>query len=295
MTLGLCVKNDETTITKTLDSILSLDYPHDYVEIVVVDGCSKDRTGDIIKKRLKTSEFKWKMLSDDGRGLGYARQLVIIKSGGKYVIWIDGDHIVPKDYVKKHVEFMERYPSLAGANALMSVSKRNVPEKLEGYFWYFSCKNAAKRGFELKSLGSAGGIFRIQAIKDVGGYDTNIKGACEDGDLARRLVDFGWKLSMNLNTFYVHLMVTSWISIWKRHFWYGYGNHYLKHKYPDSVKIAPYLPPRSTISGFKIGIMWYKLTRDFICLLEPIHKTWRCIAWLFGYLKAHLRGYGHKK
>lgn len=109
VTLGLVVKNKEETIRNTMDSILLIDYSYDKVEVIAVDGCSKDKTMEIINEKLENAPFKWKLLSDEGKGLGYARQLVVHNVKGKYIIWVDGGHVIPKDYIRKHVKFIEKY------------------------------------------------------------------------------------------------------------------------------------------------------------------------------------------
>jgi GT2 family glycosyltransferase len=294
VTIGLVVKNNEETIRNTMNSILLIDYPYDKVEVIAIDGRSKDRTMDVISEMLRHAPFKWKLLSDEGKGLGYARQLVIRDARGKYVIWVDGDHVIPRDYIKKHVGFIEKYSNLAGAGAFVKSPKINVVQTLEEYFWLYINQNRVKRHIKLESVGSAGSIYRVDAIREVGGYDTKIKGAGEDVDLEKRLLERGWKLAMNSSATFTHLMRTSWVKLWKTWFWYGYGAHYTNHKYPNSVNIGPYLPPRATVSGVKLGLILYRITGDLTCFLMTVHKTVKCIAWLFGYSKSHLDGYGHK-
>lgn len=291
-TLGLVVKNNEKTIGKTVESLLNIDYPFSNLEVIVVDGRSVDKTKEIITKGFGVCKFKWIMLSDDGKGLGYARELVVENAKGKYIIWVDGDHVLPSDYVKKHIQLMESYPKLAGAEAFVETARRNIVETLEEYFWDHVNRRRAKNS-ELKSMGSAGAIYRVSAVREAGGYDTEIKGACEDVDLSKRLLKRGWKLAINSRVKYTHLARSSWLSLWRQWFWYGYGGHYINHKYPRSVNIFAYLPPRTILSGFRLASIYYRMTGDPICWLNPIHKTWKCLAWLFGYFKAHLNNYGH--
>lgn len=51
--LGLCVKNAEATIEDAMNSILNQDFPHRSVELIIVEGCSKDGTFSIIEKCLR--------------------------------------------------------------------------------------------------------------------------------------------------------------------------------------------------------------------------------------------------
>jgi len=48
VTVGLCVKNSEKTVKDTVDSIIKQKYLPNLMEIIVVDGDSKDRTLSIV-------------------------------------------------------------------------------------------------------------------------------------------------------------------------------------------------------------------------------------------------------
>jgi len=111
VTIGVCVKNVERTIYNTLNSILSQDFSHNLIEIIIVDGKSIDETLKIIKRILKRCDIKSRIFIEN-KGLGFARQLVVENASGKYIVWVDGDMIIPNDFVRKQVEFMEKNPKV---------------------------------------------------------------------------------------------------------------------------------------------------------------------------------------
>ena len=47
------VKNEELYISNLLDSVISTSYPHDHLQVIVVDGMSEDNTWHIIERYLK--------------------------------------------------------------------------------------------------------------------------------------------------------------------------------------------------------------------------------------------------
>ncbi|UCG55345.1 MAG: glycosyltransferase [Dehalococcoidia bacterium] len=97
VTIGMCVKNAEETIQDAIDSIIAQDFPHNLLMLIVVDGYSCDKTLSIIKARLSEVDFKYKIFFEK-QGLCQARQFVVDNAEGKYVIWIDGDMTIPKDF-----------------------------------------------------------------------------------------------------------------------------------------------------------------------------------------------------
>lgn len=288
--LGLCTRNNAPTIRSTIESILAQDYPLQSFRLVVVDGLSSDRTVDIVRSMLEACSMNWILLCDDGRGLAFARQLVVTSSTGKYVIWIDGDHVLSPDFISKHVDFMERNPDVGAAEGLMQYTAVNLPSRLEGYSWYVYGLRRFDR--DLDSLGSAGAIYRISVITSVGGYDIRIKGAGEDGDISHRIRIAGWKLRMNPEAKFKHVMRTSWGSLWSEYFWWGYGSHFVSHCHKGLVNPYRFLPPLAFLAGIRLGIRAYLMTKDLSCILMPFHYAWKRTAWTWGYLRAHLDGYG---
>ena len=61
------VLNMGRTIRATLDSLMKLDYPRENLEIIVVDGNSKDETRKIV------GEYPVLLVDQEGRGLNAAR------------------------------------------------------------------------------------------------------------------------------------------------------------------------------------------------------------------------------
>jgi len=81
VTIGFCVKNCEDTVKEALVSVVNQDYPHELIEIIVVDGKSNDRTMQIVKEILSSSDIKAKLFLED-KGLGFARQIVLDNATG---------------------------------------------------------------------------------------------------------------------------------------------------------------------------------------------------------------------
>jgi len=137
---------------------------------------SNDRTLSIIKDCLWRVNFRTKIFTAKG-GLGWQRQIVVENAEGDYILWVDADMILTNDYVKRHVDFMEKNPKVGIAKGLESL--RNVKGVLptlevlsrlvEKMVNYQSSKNKYS-----KTLGTGGSIYRTKIIKDVGGFDKNL-------------------------------------------------------------------------------------------------------------------------
>ena len=292
VTIGLCVKNCSETISETLKCIISQDYSSEMIEIIVVDDNSSDNTLSRITETLANSPFKFRVFSTKGKGLGVARQLVVNSANGKYILWIDGDMIVPENYVKLQVEFMEKNPQVGKARAKWGIlDEDSLPAKLESMRLIEHLSNKKTSSSYLVGIG--GSICRTKALREIGGFDENIKGAGEDIDLAVRLAK-SWKFAISNAVFYHHFRKT-WRGLWQQYFWYGYGMHYVNHKHKGISKVWTYLPPVSLSAGLRQAFIAFKQTKEKIAFLLPLQYFFKYSAWILGYVESHLNGYDIQK
>ena len=247
------------------------------------------RTDRVIWNGLSNVDFDHKIYRDS-KGLGAARQTVVDKASGKYVVWIDGDMILPDNYVRKQVDFMECHPSVAvaGGKYGLHIGYGAVAD-LENLVYFVDSVYGGRTASRFGQLpGTEGSIFRVEALKEVGGFDVNIKGAAEDTELACRLIAAGWELTAT-DQFFVESTRNSLFSLWQQYVWYGYGGHFIFHKNRDMLTLWKMTP----IAGFVAGLLRfpgaYKLIHKKFVFLLPLHYTFKRIAWLFGFFKAHLK------
>jgi len=286
VTVGMCVRNCEATIKEAMESIIGQHFPYELMELIIVDGCSKDRTLLIIKDCLSKTNIKNKVFCEN-EGLGRARQIVVDNSSGNYIIWVDGDMLLSKDFVRKQVEFMERNPAVGiakgryelcpGANLLSTLEiYSRVADKITDY----SLEKA-----RFKSLGTSGCIYRIEAIRQVGGFDQNIRGYGEDWDAEYRVRTIGWSLCTNQAYYrdYERFGVT-WKELWRRYWKRGYDLNYFFQKYRGVIHLYRMLPLIAFISGLLNSLALYKLTRQKIVFFLPFQCIFKMTVWWLGYI-----------
>lgn len=294
VTVGLCVKNAEKIVKRALDSLVVQTLPAQDLELIVVDGNSKDNTMRIVEDSLRSARFKVRFLAESS-GLGFARQLVVDEATGKYVVWVDADMVLPPDYLENQVVFMESHPRIGIAGGRYNVhvghglvaDLENIVYAVDSVFGLRA--NASKFGV---LPGAEGAIYRVEAVRQVGGFDTKIDGAAEDTEMAYRVRAHGWELAVTEEMFTESTRL-SWGSLWSQYVWYGRGGHFIFHKDPDSLSLWKMSP----LAGFLAGILRspgaYLLTRKLSFFLLPIHYMFKRLAWFCGFCGAHFDGYGH--
>ena len=291
VTVGVCVRNCEDFIKEAIDSIIGQDFPHELMELIIVDGYSEDKTLSVLKESLEKTDLRHKIFYEN-EGLGRARQIVVDNAGGDYIVWVDGDMVLSRDFVRKQVEFMERNPEVGiakgkygltpGANwiATLEIYSRAASKMVD-----FNDKATSR----FKSMGTSGCIYRVKAIRQVGGFDENIKGYGEDLDAEIRIRAVGWLLFMTDVTYrdYERHGLTG-KDLWLKYLRRGYDIHHFAHKNKSVIDFHKMLPPAAFLGGLFHSVTIYKLTRRKVAFLLPLQCALKNTAWCLGFLRSHL-------
>ena len=97
--------NGEKTIKDCLNSILAQDYQN--LEIIVVDNASTDGTKEILN-RFKNYDLRFTII-ENPKNIGFAgMNIAIDASRGEYILYLNQDVILDKDFINNAVGLMER-------------------------------------------------------------------------------------------------------------------------------------------------------------------------------------------
>ena len=283
VTVGLCVKNAETTVRKAVNSIINQDYPLGSMEIIIVDGYSRDKTVPIIKESLIQTNIREKIFYEN-LGLGKARQIVVENALGYYIVWVDGDMVLPRNFIRRQVGFMDANPKVGIGKGKYGLNKKdNLVATLESMEFLINFQDEGET--DSKALGTSGCIYRLQAIRQAGGFDENMNGVGEDQDTEYRVRERGWKLCVTNAVFYEKRRET-WRSLWNEYFWHGSGGRDLFRKNWQMLNLYKMLPPVAIVAELFRVPSAYRITRRKVVLLLPFHYVFKRIAWLLGFLKS---------
>ncbi len=87
--------NEASFIGSTLDQIHEQSYPAHLVELLVVDGGSKDETCNLVRCWQKRRHRRVRLLTNPGKLSSRARNIGIAASSGDYVLFIDAHVFIP--------------------------------------------------------------------------------------------------------------------------------------------------------------------------------------------------------
>lgn len=105
VTIIIPVYNSEKYIGRCLDSVISQSYT-DFKILVVNDG-SKDNSQQIINEYISRYPEKIISIEQENKGVAVTRNESIKKAMGKYIMFIDNDDFIDKDYIKTYISTIE--------------------------------------------------------------------------------------------------------------------------------------------------------------------------------------------
>lgn len=275
VTIGICTRNDERTLGMLFESILSLDYPKDMLEIIVVDGESNDRTLEIVGFYFDRLGAKSLQLSDRGFGLGYARNLIVENSLADFIAFIDADQYLDPLWLRESIVELLNYPSVGSVRGVVGLTPcDSMAAKLEAYDAFV--KNAdVSKDLDVWSFAIGGSLVRKTAIIDSGRFNPKIAFVGEDTDLGFRMVNRGWKLKNSHKAVFYHQPRFTWKDLYKQKCGFANAAYNIgKRYYPYKSKKRLFVDTiKSCVGEIKFFFRAFRVTHDLNCILLPVKNV----------------------
>lgn len=109
VTIAVPCWNEEKTLAGTLESILSLDYPHEKMSIIIVDDGSKDRTFSIAESYEKKYPNIIRAITKENGGKHSAVNVALSQSTSDLFGCLDADSFVHKQALRTIVSYFEHH------------------------------------------------------------------------------------------------------------------------------------------------------------------------------------------
>jgi glycosyltransferase involved in cell wall biosynthesis len=178
----------------TLTSLAAQSYPH--LDVLVVDDGSTDPDSARVFDEMEARYPAWRFLRQPNAGIGATRNRCLGLARGDYFLPVDADNLARPEMVERFVRAIGRNPELA-AMSCYHLAFAGDGERAEDY--QFACRPtggphtlAAIRNV----YGDANAIFRTDALRAVGGYETDRGTSCEDWELFVKLVNAGGRVGV---------------------------------------------------------------------------------------------------
>jgi glycosyltransferase involved in cell wall biosynthesis len=173
VSITITTKNEEYCIESCLKSIKTQTYLQKYIEIVVVDNNSSDKTKQIAKKYTpKVYNFGPERSAQRNFGM-------LKKSQGKYLMFLDADMTLNAKTIKSAVQKLEHTNLIA----------LYIPEKIIGNSFWSQVRNFERQFYDATVIDGLR-FFKRNVFVKTGGFDEKLH-ACEDWDLDKRIRKLG--------------------------------------------------------------------------------------------------------
>lgn len=188
--------NEENVIEASLISLVELDYPH--YEVIVVDDGSDDgtaRTAQQVSQR--HPEVPFKIITQSNSGKSWALNVGMLHAQGDLVLCVDSDSKLDSQALNNSI-FHFADPKVGAVGGYVNIINANSFITKLQQLEYAIGLNFIRRSLSFLSIVSVVpgpvGIFRLEAVRQIGGYRTDIDCFAEDADLTVRLLLKGWRV-----------------------------------------------------------------------------------------------------
>lgn len=235
----ICTYNGINRIEKTLKSLVNQSFPLNNYEIIIVDDGSPDDIGHL------TEEYNCSVIKHDkNRGIASSRNTGLRHAAGKYVVCIDDDCTVNYDFLaalnEKYMDqntigvaanlshsgktLSSQYFSSIWYGVAMPKQKKIVTNLYSRLLWYFinspwtSKRLGYRDGATILDVPAACASYRTNEIRQIDGWDDNLKHSSEDNDITLRLCTYfpNKKIVLALKAEVVHHQNMSFFATLKR-------------------------------------------------------------------------------
>ena len=162
--------NEENTVDKTVQSLLSLDYPKEKLEILIIDDGSTDNTWKCIQKYNKNPQIK--IFKKTNGGKHTALNFGISKAKGEIIGCLDADSFVEKGALKNMMAYFADKKTMAVTPSIKVFNPRNFLQRMQWSEYTLGILIAKLFSYADAVLVMPGpfSMFRKEVFKIVGNY-----------------------------------------------------------------------------------------------------------------------------
>lgn len=236
----ICTFNGADTLEETCRAITQLDYPD--AEVIIVDDGSTDQSAEI------GHAHGFTVISTENRGLSSARNTALAAATGEIVAYIDDDAMPDPQWLTYLADTFARtdFVAVGGPNLpvpgdgvvadAVAVSPGNPIHVLLG-------------DREAEHIPGCNSAFRVESLREIGGFDPRFRAAGDDVDVCWRLEDQGWRIGYCAAAVVWHHRRRSVRAYLRQQRGYGQAEAMLERKWPARYSAGGHVTWRGRVYG----------------------------------------------
>ncbi|MBE7548661.1 putative succinoglycan biosynthesis protein ExoA [Candidatus Kuenenia stuttgartiensis] len=237
VTIIMPIRNEASFINRSLGSVLAQDYPHNLVEVIIVDGMSDDGTMEIVQSIINNySQTKDNnvpspihspitLIDNPSRIVPTGLNSAIRHARGDIIIRVDGHAIIDTDYVQQCVKVLKDTGAECVGGPMVTVGETwlaCVISLAQSSFFGVggvAFRTGRRQGCYVDTV--AFGAYRRNVFNRIGGFDEELV-RNQDDEFNFRLTQSGGKIRMDPSIRSVYYSRSSLRGLWKQYFQYGF-------------------------------------------------------------------------
>ena len=260
------IYQEEKYISKCIDSMLSQDYPKDDLEIILVDGMSKDRTREIVATYTAKYPFI-RMIDNPERIAPCAMNRGIKEAKGDVIMRLDAHVYYPKNYFSLLVEKLNELPGAENVGALCntlpvndSITAQSIAAVLSSSFGMGNSHFRVGADNEMEVDTVPFGCFHRSIFDKVGLYDEELV-RNQDDELNARIIKAGGKIYLIPQLVCEYYARDTAKKVYKMFYQYGVFKPLVNKKLGSPATVRQFFPLL-----FVLGL----LVGPVVCLFLPV-------------------------
>lgn len=237
------ILNEERYIKGCLDSLIEQDYPKKFLEVILVDGLSDDKTPDIIKGYIKKYPFI-KLCVNSHKTVQYAMNIGVSKATGKYIVRMDAHAWYANDYISMCVKYLQKTKAQNVGGTTVVRGKNKMQQVIAAAYHSPFALGGSKHydeSFEGYADTVAWGSFERKYLIELGMYDERLPRS-EDDDLNFRIEKAGGKIFITPKIKSIYYPKETLAKLFKQYFDYGTWKVAVIKKHHKPSRIAHLIP-----------------------------------------------------
>jgi succinoglycan biosynthesis protein ExoA len=240
-TIVIPARNEEDSIGACLDSVLAQD---ERLEVIVVDGCSNDRTREIVARYAQRDDRVY-LLRNDRASIPRSLNLALEVARGEWFLRVDAHSTISPDYVRRAKQHLQttRWGGVGGRKDAVGITPagRAIAAVMASRFAVGN--SVYHHGTSMRRVDHVPfGAYPTKLVRDLGGWDERVA-VNEDFEFDFRIRASGRQLLFDPR------LVISWRcrqslpELWNQYRRYGKGKSAVALLHPESMRPRHFLPP----------------------------------------------------
>lgn len=243
VTVVVPMRDEEDFIGECLDSLIKQDYPKDRLEVLVVDGMSKDSSRFIALEKAEQNEFI-QLLDNPKHIAPTALNLGIRNAIGSVIIRLDAHHYAASDFVRMNVAHLSQAGVDCVGGPLYTVSRSIMGKAISlAMSCAFGVGNSRFRYSRKEQFVDtvANAAYRREVFDRVGSFDEALV-RNQDIEFNHRLRKQGGKILLTPDVRSYYYARASLRGLWQQSFANGFWNVRTLRRTPDALSARHFVP-----------------------------------------------------